>query len=419
MRNTVDETSLRVIHLADMKAKQRTRRVLVMLNQTLKAARDEISGILRGASDEAWLDVRVFDRNLPPEALRERISAWVPDGIILDNRGSVPTLLPGAVPNCLTFRLARTVDIPVVYLDFSCPTASSVGIDNAAIGKTAAQFFLRRRYEHFAFVGTDLAHTARHSQARAAAFADVLAEQGFPCAHFEIDERHPERWTDELERLRGWIDALPKPCAVLTHADVYAQLVTDACRLAKVSIPEQVALLGVDNEVDIADNLRPTLSSVLPDFVSAGVQAVQTLVKLMNARRTPRKPIRATYGVKALIERGSTQDVRGAGRLVDAARKLIRTRSHEGIRVADIARELNVSPRLLELHFRSVLGHSVRDELLDTRLEEVKSRLTRTKEPIDVLALQCGWRSAIALKVLFKKRCGQSMRDYRKARLGK
>ena len=397
---------------------QRSIRVLVLLNQALKAARDEISGILRAASHQEGFDVRIFDRNLTPDALRERIAAWTPDGIITDNRGSVPTILPGSVPNCITFKLDAVRHIPVVYLDYSSPTASSVVVDDRAIGTCAAAFFLKRRYENFAFVGTNLHHTSGHAKTRFESFGDTVGKAGFACERFVLDENRPNAWTLELERLTAWISALRKPCAVMTHADVYARLVNDACRLAKVNIPEQVALLGVDNEIDIADNLRPTLSSVLPDFEKAGMLAVETLRKLMASRRTPRRPLRVSYGVKALVERGSTQDTHGAGRLVDAARSIIVQRSHEGLRVADIARELNVSNRLLELHFKSVLGRSVRDELLDYRLDEVKRRLTRGHEPIESIAMQCGWRTPIALKILFRKRVGMSMRDFRKQATG-
>jgi len=397
--------------------KSKSIRVLVLLSQTLKAARDEISGVLRAASRRPDLDVRILNRNLPPRALREQIAAWTPHGIITDNRGAIPAILPESRPNCITFKDGGIHHIPIVYLDFVCPSASSVCVDNAAIGKCAADFFLRRKYEYFAFVGTNLSHTAGHSQSRFDSFRNAVKKKGFDCSQFVIDENNPNAYVKELERLRGWIADLPKPCGILAHADVYAQLVTDACHLAKVNMPEQAAIIGVDNETDITDNSQPTLSSILPDFEKAGEMSLETLARLIEARRTPRTPFRIFYGVKTLIERESTQDTHGANRLVDAARGIIRKRSHEGIRVADIARELHVSGRLLELHFKSVLGHSVRDELLSNRLDEVKHRLQATHDQIESIAAQCGWRSPIALKILFKKRFGMSMRDWRKRQI--
>ena len=161
-------------------------RVLVLLNQTLKAARDEISGILRGASSRPELEIRILDRGISPSALRERISAWIPNGIITDNRGSVPTLLPAGKKNCITFEDSQTHHIPIVYLDFICSTAFSVSVDNTAIGECAAKFFLKRNYEHFAFVGTNLSHTSSHAQERAVAFAKVVKENGFSCIHLGV-----------------------------------------------------------------------------------------------------------------------------------------------------------------------------------------------------------------------------------------
>ena len=399
--------------MASFMRNKRTKRVLVMLNQTLKAARDEISGILRATSSLPDIEIRIFDRNLTPSNLRKKFHSWIPDGIITDNRGAVPAILPGGTSNHITFRLDQTYRIPVVYLDFQNPKATSVMVDDSAIGRTAADFFLRRKYRNFAFVGTNLIHTARHSQARSSAFVGEIVRSGHTCSCFEIDEQDAAKWSSELERLRDWIAALPKPCAVLAHADVYARLVTDACRLARSDIPGQIALLGVDNETDIADNLRPALSSILPDFEQAGSIALGVLDRLMR-RKSSSKPRQTLYGVKALIERGSTQDAHGARRLVDAACGIVRARAHDGIRVSEIARELNVSPRLLELHFRAILGHSVRDQLTGYRLAEVQRRLVRTADPIESIALQCGWRSSTALKLLFRKRFGMSMRDFRK-----
>ena len=402
-----------MVQFAQTMKRAKSIRVLVLLSHTLKAARDEISGILRAASRRHDFDVRVVDRNLSAKVLRERVETWPPHGIITDNRGSVPMLLPGTRPNCITIRTQRAHHIPIVYLDCACLSASSVCIDNAAVGECAADFFLRRKYEHFAFVGTNLCHTARHSQARFDSFLNTLRGKGFGCSQFVIDENNASTYANELERLSDWIAALPKPCGIMAHADVYAQLVADACHLAKVNMPEQVAIIGVDNETDVTNNMQPTLSSILPDFEKAGELSLETLGRLIEARRTPRTPFRIFYGVKALIERESTQDTNGANRLVDAARGIIRKRFHEGIRVANVARELHVSARLLELHFKSVLGHSVRDELISTRLEEVKHRLQTTHDQMESISDQCGWRSPIALKILFKKRFGMSMRQYR------
>ena len=163
-----------MVQSAPSMKKSKSIRVLVLLSQTLKAARDEISGVLRAASRRPDLDVRILNRNLPPKALRERLAAWTPHGIITDNRGSVPAILPESRPNCMTLKAGRIRHIPIVYLDFVCPSASSVCVDNAAIGKCAADFLLRRKYEHFAFAGTNLRHTAGHSQARFDAFKNAL-----------------------------------------------------------------------------------------------------------------------------------------------------------------------------------------------------------------------------------------------------
>ena len=173
-----------------------------------------------------------------------------------------------------------------------------------------------------------------------------------------------------------------------------------------------MALIGVDNDLDICENMEPTLTSIMPDFEGAGFLAAKMLDKAMRDRR--RKTMScAKYGVKSLVERMSTQDTFKHGRLVSMACEFIRLHSHEGICVRDVVKEVQTSPRILELRFKQILKHSIRDEILLVRIENLKNKLRLTSRPMGELAYQCGFLSQSNAPMLFKKHVGMTMTEYR------
>lgn len=119
------------------------------------------------------------------------------------------------------------------------------------------------------------------------------------------------------------------------------------------------------------------------------------------------------YGVKSVIERASTQDVKGGGRIVAAACEVIRLHACEGIGVADVAERLNVSRRLLEIRFRDVLGKGVAEELRRVRLENVCRQLRGTRLSIREISAKSGFASPAHLNALFRSTYGMTMRDWR------
>ena len=127
----------------------------------------------------------------------------------------------------------------------------------------------------------------------------------------------------------------------------------------------------------------------------------------------PPKPTRLKFGTKSVIERASTQDIKGGGRIVAAAREVIRLHASEGIGVADVAMRLKISRRLLEMRFREILGVGVADEMRRVRLENVCRQLRGTKLPIREIASKSGFASSSHLGAAFRHHYGMTMRDFR------
>ena len=185
-----------------------------------------------------------------------------------------------------------------------------------------------------------------------------------------------------------------------------------ACRRANVSIPDQVSVIGVDNDLDICETITPTLTSINPDFEGAGHIAATALhAALGEPRRGPVRQIH--YGCTGIVERSSTCDLSGFGRIVSKAHEVIRTATCRGLTVAELSRMTNVSPRMLEISFKKVLMRSPGAEIRRTRLDLAKKLLKTTNTPIGVVAEQSGYRTLTSAQIAFKNETGLSMRVWR------
>ena len=361
-------------------------------SRSIKAIRDKISGALRHAAEHPEWAVRILE---------------LPDGGRLgDEKLDGAIFLAGLPPH--PERIARSH----VAVDPEPRRKGTIVIDDAEIAATAARFLMKRGYRSLAFVGSARPSLASHSRARRDAFLAAAAAAGARTATLEVDESYTG-FAAGLERIAEFVSGLEKPCGLMACADEIAKDVLDACHIAHVTVPDQLALIGVDNEIEICENMQPSLTSVHPDFERSGYMASRILARaIRDGQRHPSGLY--IYGTKTIVERSSTLDLKGGGRLVAAAVEIIRRNSRQGLTVADLARRLNASPRLVEMRFREVLGRTVKDSILEVRLEKVQELLTSSSCPIEKIAAECGWRTSIALKALFKRRFGVSMRDYRR-----
>ena len=290
--------------------------------------------------------------------------------------------------------------------------AISIVFDNTSCSRTAADLLIKRGLEHFAYVHMPFSSIeAPTSRRRGEAFKAYIEGKGFECT---ICSRKEVRgnWTVRLQRLADELAALPRPCGVMAYNDERAREVIDACNLAGLKIPEHIQIIGVDNDVNICENMRPSLTSIDADFVGGGMRAAELLDSLI---RNGRKSMQGdySYGAFTVVERDTTIDVKGSARLVTAAQKMIREKACSGITPQGIADALNVSRRLIEMRFREVLDVGVAEAIRAEKLKEVCRRLKETNRPIDEISYACGFETPTHLKALFRKTFGMTMRDWR------
>jgi LacI family transcriptional regulator len=182
--------------------------------------------------------------------------------------------------------------------------------------------------------------------------------------------------------------------------------------MAKLKVPDDVAVLGIGNDPLICEHTVPQLSSVITRFEDEGYRAARELQAMMLSGRMPQRR-EITFGALGIEERKSTARTHQGGALVQRGLAFIAENVLSGITVADVVRHLNVSWRLADLRFKEVTGATIQSALVDARLEKVKRWLRDTDMRISDIAQRCGCNPGV-LRNLFHRRCGVSMREYRR-----
>lgn len=286
--------------------------------------------------------------------------------------------------------------------------------DSAAIGQAAARTLLKQGvYTSYGYAGyrTD----ADWSRDRGKAFRDELERAGYACRMFDL--AHFRDKVEDFATTVRWLRELPKPCGILAACDDRAFELLDVCRSADIRVPAEIGLLGINNDPILCENSEPRLSSVQPDFIREGRLAAEILGQMLsgNGGRARTAGVHLV-GVRQIVHRDTTHPLSEAGLLVQRAFSFIEKNATRGIGVQDVARHLKVSYSLLNLRFQELQQQTVYEAILQVRLESVRTLLRTTADSLETIAERCGWSTSSALKKLFRKRYGLSLRAYRAAR---
>jgi LacI family transcriptional regulator len=382
--------------------------VAVLLPTSMKVCRDMRRGVLQYAYRHGPWGLHIIEGREGEQKLI-RMKEWGCTGII--GRLYTPELAKAA----LAVRVPLVVMEPGGRPPQAQPLArhSSVRCDTAAVGRMAAEYFLGRKFTHFAYVGE--VHGLEWSVTRGAAFAETVGRAGFACHLYgALPRAEQEDAGLERDRLCAWLCALPKPVALLAAMDNRGRQVLDACARAGISVPVEMAVLSVDNDEDLCETTLPPMSSILLDAERASYEAAQVLDGLM--RRAIRKRTVITYGPARVVSRRSTDALQIADGMVVRALEFIALNACSGIGVPDVARQVSASRRLIEIRFRDVLGRTILDEIQRVRLDRVCTLLRETNRQIGEVVHVCGFDSESHVSALFRRRFGCTMRDFRKTR---
>ena len=281
--------------------------------------------------------------------------------------------------------------------------------DADEIAKCAMKAFAESgRYRTFAYVNDRTGH--EWSMRREEAFRKAVAARGIGQA--KIYKPSGLDADADAQPLAEFLKNLEYPAAVLAANDMRATEVIAATQECGVKVPGMISLLGIDNDPYICDSVTPGISSIEPDFHAEGYAAAALLAKMMKSRK-PLGKQHVFFGVSRVVVRESTPHLAPAQSLVDRAKEFIKLHAAEGITPGDVATHLGVSRPLLDLRFRETQKTSVGRLITNAKLAEVARRLKATRISISAISDLCGFKNANALKNLFKKRYGMSMREYR------
>lgn len=377
----------------------KSRRIALLLDQSLGFCRNVIRGIRAyGLHKPHW----TF-RNGPPEAqIIPLLREWKTDGIVTE-----------LYDIQFSRRLLR-LGIPIIDTAYWFPNLKVrvVDVDHHAVGRMAAEYLLSLRLRHFAFFGSA---TAEYSLERERGFQQELKKAGFESAVSHQEYLHHASRTVSWNRMEfqtsRWLQDLPKPVGIFVSNDVMARRLADACHQLGLHVPEEVALLGVDNDEIECLLTSPPLSSIAIPGEKIGYEAAKQLDAAMRPRRTKTAalflpPIR-------VVARQSTETLAISDPDIIAALQFIRAHVAECIDVGDVVQALNVSRRALERKFRNVLGRSLLQEVLRVRIQHTQELLATTNLPMPVIARMAGFTDAHRLAIVFRRICGMPPTAYR------
>ena len=288
--------------------------------------------------------------------------------------------------------------------------------NDMGIGRLGAQHLLSLgRFRSFGFVPENTPTPCTLLRLRG--FTKALQGKADLLSIYESPPDAPDGSAADISCLSKWVDSLPKPAAVMAVYDLRAVHLLEAASDQSIQVPFQLAVLGVDNDELLCDFTEPTLSSVSPDYETAGKQSAIALARLIQSRGKGELPD-VYYRNTRIVQRESTAPIVPGATIVNKAVSLIRKKALAGISPAEVTAGLGVSRRLAELRYKQFTGESMLHTLLDIRLSAVQDKLKNTQLPIAKITTNCGFRNQNYAKNLFKKRFGMSMREWRRLKQG-
>ena len=389
--------------------RQRSYNVLAVYSLEDKACRDHFAGVLDALADNSEWHLFMTPPGLGfAERDIDRAGAAAYDGYIVSLPGTQKAM------SALARSTTPTVLVNITDPALSARTAavSFVWTDNADIGRRGAEHLLERGDYRSAGYVHELKYEF-YSYEREVAFRQAMRKAGHASRQFPPDGD----FSDYRERLRAWLRDLPKPAAVMTVSDMRAADVINLCREEHIAVPEQVAVVGVDNDLAQHAKCGMGISSVLPDFRSLGRLATKELDFLFRHPKRQGRPHEILVPVKTVVARESSARSLPAAKLVEHALAFIHANRHRDIRRTDVVAHLGCSLQLAELRFRQMTGATIRTAIENARLDEAARRLKSGESSVRKIAAELQFASASHLSRIYRRHFGLSITEaYGKSR---
>jgi len=318
----------------------------------------------------------------------------------------------GIISRDLSDITASMKGIPAVVCSSSqedTSQVSTISLDSRLVGDMAARHLLERGFKNFAFCGLSEKYW---SAERSRSFSAKTAQAGCKAIIYKAP-KHIEKssWVREQNYMAKWLKSLPKPVGLFACNDSKAQHVMQACRMAGLKVPDEVAVLGVDNDELLCNLSNPSISSVELDFERAGYEAAQLLANLIIGKE--KKNRRIVVNPVSIKTRQSTETLAIEDAEVASALRFIRDNFTKPISVVDVLDHVKLSRRSLELRFRNSLGYSINYQIRQMRVEYACRLLRETNMPVKQIAGKLGYPDTTHIARYFRTAKGMSLKAYR------
>ncbi len=378
-------------------------KILLIVESSRTCERDFLRGIARYARMHGpWTfyhKPKFYLRSDSRAISISQIKSFEPDGIIVSDVENIDKILAFNVPTVIHTFKKNTYDLPMVLGD------------TEKAGRLGAEHLLGLGHKNFAFCGMGDYYWSRD---RYEYYRRAVEENGFSVSYFELNPRRIRVAREsELQSLAKWLKSLPKPVGMMTCADDCSQHVVEACKSVDIRIPEQVSIVGVDNDDMICELSDPPLTSISMNFEAAGYQTAVLLGQLIEKGKTGQRCI--TVEPTHVEVRTSSNINAIADSDVAAAVRYIQNHASQQLQVSDIMKHVACCQRLLHDKFKQHLGRSIHSEIKRVRIEKIAAMLRDTELSVSQIAVRLGYMNANHLSRYFKQQMGTTPLAYRKS----
>jgi LacI family transcriptional regulator len=337
------------------------------------------------------------------QSLANWLQKWHGHGIIAAVRD------PGG--DMLAHRGIPVVDVVGVLRHENVPL---VHTNDRSVGRLGAEHLMERGFRNFAFCE----YTGQFwSQHRREGLVATLKDKGLTADVFEMaypapGHGGPENWEQQQRAFAEWISNLPKPVGIMTTNDLMGQQLLEACQRLRIKVPEEVAVVGADNDEPICRICAPPLSSVIINDHQRGYEAAALLDRMMSGDAPPSEPVYVEPA--GVVTRASTDIMAIDDTAVVTALRYLRDHACDGINVDDVVRVVPLSRSVLERRFRKVVGRSINSEIVRFRINRAIELLTDTGLELKVIAQKAGFRTQSYMNAVFQEKVGKTPGSFRR-----
>ena len=311
----------------------------------------------------------------------------------------------------VNIELLNDLNIPIIvqnYRDRNKAVSNLTG-DYFNTGVMAAKFFLNRGHRNFAFYGFKGAIWSRE---RADGYSHEIEKQGYKLAVLENDNKDKEEWSYNHTVLGNWLQSLPKPVALFACDDHFALQISETCNVYNINVPDDIAILGVDNDDLLCNISDPPLSSIVLDVENGGYNAGKLLHQLITKEIT--EPFNIVVNPLIIERRKSTEKYAVSDKNIRTILNYIEKNYANHLSVEELVKQVPLSRRVLEKKFKEETGESLYQYIQNYRIDQFTRLLITTDYSLFEAALQSGFENYKNVSRVFRKYKSLSPAEYRK-----